>query len=80
MVAAGEPRNKAIPELGYRAFLLRCWQEAGAGPGGVPAWRFALMQPGDEGTRRGFASLDELVAFLRKELAATSRGNGVTGS
>jgi hypothetical protein len=75
MVAVSELRNSAAPELGYRAYLLRCWLEAGAGPGGEPAWRFVLMQPGDEGTRRGFASLEALVRHLRAELAAAGRAH-----
>jgi hypothetical protein len=55
-------------EPGYRAFLLRCWREPGAGPDGESAWRFTLTQPGDKGSRRGFASLEDLVAYLREEL------------
>jgi hypothetical protein len=52
----------------YRAFLLRCWQEPGAGPGGEPAWRFTLVRVENEGGQRGFASLAELVEHLRQEL------------
>ena len=73
MVVAGGNRKNAHPDPGYRAFLLRCWQEAGAGPDGKPAWRFALARAGGEGTRRGFASLEALVAFLREELAPAGR-------
>jgi len=54
----------------YRAFLLRCWQEADAGPAGDAAWRFTLVQLGQGGTRKGFACLEELVAYLRDELDA----------
>jgi len=39
-------------ELGvenYRAFLLRCWQEPGAGEEGEPAWRFILVAAGGNG-------------------------------
>jgi hypothetical protein len=52
----------------YRAFLLRCWREAGAGPGGQATWRFCLVEPGNEETERGFASLEALLAYLRQEL------------
>lgn len=40
----------------YKAYLLRCWLE-GAG------WRYSLEQVGSD-QRHGFATLDELVAFL----------------
>jgi hypothetical protein len=52
----------------YRAFLLRCWQEADAGPAGDAAWRFTLVQLGQGQTRKGFACLEDLVAYLRGEL------------
>ena len=68
MVIAGGNRETVHPDPGYRAFLLRCWQEPGAGPGGEPAWRFALARAGDEGTLRGFAGLEALVAALQREM------------
>ena len=52
----------------YRAFLLRCWQEADAGLAGKAAWRFTLVQLGQGGTKKGFACMEELVAYLRGEL------------
>jgi len=54
----------------YRAFLLRCWQEAGAGPAGDAAWRFTLVQLGQGGAKKGFACLEDLVTYLRGELDA----------
>ena len=54
----------------YRAFLLRCWQEADAGPAGEAVWRFTLVQMGEGQTKRGFACLEDLVAYLRAELDA----------
>jgi len=71
-VTDGNAKN-AHPESGYRAYLLRCWQEAAAGPGGEPAWRFTLLQAGGGGTQRGFASLEALVMHLRRELVAAGR-------
>ena len=59
----------AINEGNYRAFLLRCWQEPGARPGWEAAWRFALVQTGDEGTTRAFSTLDEMVVYLQDQLA-----------
>lgn len=52
----------------YRAFLLRCWQEADAGTAGELTWRFTLVQLGQGQTKKGFASLEDLVAYLRVEL------------
>jgi hypothetical protein len=74
MVAGSTTERIRCPESGYRAYLLRCWQEEGAGPDGEPAWRFTLGQPGDEGRRRGFASLEALVVFLQEELDLAASG------
>ena len=63
---ARETSRAAAP--GYRSWLLRCWQEPGAGPGGAPAWRFLLAQLDSEEARKGFASLEALCAYLRREL------------
>ena len=54
----------------YRAFLLRCWQEADASPAGQAAWRFTLVQLGQEETKKGFASLEDLITYLQGELDA----------
>lgn len=71
MKFAGERPESNVPAgPAYRAFLLRCWREAGAGPGGRPAWRFGLVEPGDGETERGFASLEALLAYLQRELGA----------
>jgi hypothetical protein len=74
MATGGETQMNGLPELGYRAFLLRCWQEVGGGPDGETVWRFSLGQPGDEGRGRGFASLGALLAFLQKELDLAASG------
>ena len=62
----------------YRAFLLRCWQEPGAGPEGHPAWRFTLVEAGDEAGKRGFVNLKELVGYLRKELKDVGENVGTS--
>ena len=49
----------------YRAYLLRCWQEE---VGEEAHWRFTLVRPGEEHAQRGFASLEDLFSYLRKEL------------
>jgi hypothetical protein len=52
---------------GYRSYLLRCWEERGRARDGSGTWRFSLEDP-HTGHRRGFASLDDLVAAVRGEL------------
>ena len=52
--------------LRYCAYLLRCWQEPGSGPGPL-VWRFSLEDP-HTGERRGFATWERLLAFLQAEL------------
>ena len=49
----------------YVSYLLRLWQTQHAG---ALVWR-ASLQSAHTGERRGFASLDELVAFLEQETA-----------
>lgn len=46
------------PTPDYRAFLLRLWREDAAAP-----WRCSL-QTADATERRGFADLQQLVAYL----------------
>lgn len=55
-----------IPEHppGYRAYLLRCWEERGQDPLRPSIWRFSLEEP-HTGARHGFADLAQLVAFLQ---------------
>ena len=45
------------------AYLLRLWRMRGAGESG---WRASLVSP-DSGQRRGFASLEDLFLFLRRQ-------------
>ena len=64
-------KEEAIRQAGeaagaYRAFLLRCWQEEG---GGEAPWRFTLVGVGNNHTQKGFASLENLTAFLREDLS-----------
>jgi len=60
----------------YFSYLLRLWQESGsssqgAPPGDPPLWRASLERP-QSGERLGFASLQELIAFLETEIGAGS--------
>ena len=59
-------RSKRRPS---RAYLLRCWQEGESARGEEPNWRFLIEEISPERRRRGFSRLEELVAFLRAELA-----------
>ena len=51
----------------YASFLLTFWEERGFNSNISPVWRFRLEEPH---TRQqfGFASLEELIAFLKSEL------------
>jgi len=52
-------------ERQQRAYLLRCWWErTSLGP----LWRFSVEEVSGERRRRGFRSLEALVAFIRGEL------------
>lgn len=48
----------------YRSYVLRVWQEGRAGD----SWR-ASLQSATTGERQGFASLDGLFDFIRREAA-----------
>ena len=51
----------------YRSYLLTFWEERSRDPDAPAVWRFRLEEA-RTGQRRGFASLEALVAFLRAEL------------
>jgi hypothetical protein len=52
------------------AFLLRCWKEPDAG--GELAWRFSLVCINGKQEKKGFASLEAVVAHLQQVLAAAA--------
>ena len=52
--------------LEYRAYLLKLWRELN----GEESWRFSLEKIGGKCDRRGFPSLDALVEFLERQMAA----------
>jgi hypothetical protein len=60
------PVKKLSP---YRTFLLRCWQEGRASPGGRFTWRFSVEDVLDKRRRQGFGSFEQVIAYLRKMLA-----------
>jgi hypothetical protein len=59
--------TRAPAEARYRSYLLRCWEER-AETGSDKVWRFSLEDT-RTGQRRGFASLNELLAALETDLA-----------
>ena len=61
------------PQTRYLSYLLRLWQEnAGDLPGGdLPLWRASLERPQD-GERLGFASLEDLYAYLDAQTGSSS--------
>ena len=63
----------------YCAYLLRCWEAADRGSDLLPAWRYSLEDP-HSGARRGFASLDALVAHLRADLGLDEAESAETAS
>ena len=46
--------------------MVRCWLEVSE----EPAWRFSLLKAGSSSPRHGFTRLDDLMAFLEREMAA----------
>jgi len=52
----------------YRSYLLRFWREGPDGP-----WRILLVNS-EDGSRRGFADLDHLVAHLQAQLEQLDSG------
>jgi rRNA maturation protein Nop10 len=66
-------REKTLNLIGpaprYRAWMLRCWEVAGDASIGPMPWQFSLEDPHTR-ERRGFASMESLVAFLLDELAS----------
>jgi hypothetical protein len=52
----------------YRSYVLTFWEEQSDAPGAQVVWRFSLKDPRTN-QRHGFASLEEMMAFLRLELA-----------
>ena len=52
----------------HRTYLLTIWEERSRDSTLPTLWRFSLKDP-DTGQRRGFARLEEVMAFLSSELA-----------
>jgi hypothetical protein len=58
-----------------RAYLVRCWCEQHSATVGESSWRFSVEEIVPQRRRRGFGSLDALIAFLRAELADRTKEN-----
>jgi hypothetical protein len=55
----------------YLSYLLRLWQTS---DDGEQIWRASLETPGT-GERQGFASIEDLIRFLRDRTEAQSEGS-----
>jgi predicted ester cyclase len=61
--------SKPDPPPRYHVFVLRAWEERGA-LDGPAAWRFSVEAP-STGQRRGFATLEALMAYLGNLFSTT---------
>lgn len=61
-----EPTNPIADKTDYQVYLLRLWRERAAGEDAEAVWRFSLESPATH-HRRGFESLEALVAFLSNQ-------------
>jgi hypothetical protein len=66
-----DTRKDAGRRTDYLSYLLRLWRNSEE----RFAWRASLTSP-DTGERVGFASLDDLVRFLRRQIGQASDANG----
>jgi hypothetical protein len=58
----------------HQSYLLRVWQDQSEADGGQADWRFSLEEVQTH-QRRGFASLEELFAFIKAQLAERPNDN-----
>jgi hypothetical protein len=65
-VQGDEPRGDEVRRP-QRAYLLRCWRADGG-------WHYSLEPVGAAPRRRGFGSLEALVAFLCEETGSRLEG------
>ena len=70
--------NSSSEHLCYRAYILRLWQERPVSPAHPAVWRFSVEDP-RTGQRRGFGSLEGLVAYLRTQMEAGEQGGRGAG-
>ena len=54
----------------YRSLMITFWEERSENPEVGTVWRFRVEQPRTR-RRHGFASFEELVAFLRAQLVGS---------
>ena len=64
------PKQQSQPR--YLSYLLRLWQTS---DGKTSVWRASLQSPGSE-ERLGFASLEELLDFLRTRTVQVKPNEG----
>jgi hypothetical protein len=56
------------------AYLVRCWREKGTTVVGPPSWRFSVEEVFGERRRRGFRSLEGLIAFIQAGMQDAEAG------
>ena len=59
----------------YHIFMLKCWPEHQQSNGFITSWRFSLEDP-NNGQRKGFAQLDDLLLSIRQQLQSIMAGEG----
>jgi hypothetical protein len=62
----------------YRCYMIRCRLEECAGPDGQPVWRFTVQQANPDAARRSFASLEDVAAHIKVDLASCAAANKPT--
>jgi hypothetical protein len=70
-LVSGDNRRRAEAGESARpryAYLVRCWRERGTTATRGPLWRFSAEEVFGKRRRRGFQTLEALVAFIQGEL------------
>jgi hypothetical protein len=58
--------------LAYRSFLLTAWEERHHAADSEPVWRFSLEDVRSTNRRRGFATLEEVMRYVKEKLAEST--------
>ncbi len=56
--------------LAYRSFLFTAWEERRQTAAADPVWRFGLEDAHGVNRRRVFATLEEVMGYVKEELTA----------
>ena len=58
--------------LAYRSFLLTAWEERHQAADGERVWRFGLEDVRSTNRRRVFATLEDVMRYVKEELTETT--------